>query len=116
MDRFWIQIASIKGEAKENEKKLADIGFNSEKIPEKYCCSLGFTIMTDPVYAQGLPQYQFEKAWILRWLETANTHPYTRQPLTQANLIPNEALKIEIEKFVDDVMHEYQGACNTKLT
>ena len=108
MNRFWVQIALIKGETQDNEKILADIGFDSTKVPNEFCCSIGFTIMTDPVYARGLEQYQFERAWILRWLETTPTHPHTRQPLTQHDLISNDLLKSQISAFVDNAVHEHQ--------
>ena len=90
-----------------NDAKLTAVGFDND-IPDKYCCSLSLVIMTEPVYAKGFEQYQFEKSWILRHLATSNTHPFTRLPLTQSDLVPNNELKTEITAFVDNAIRERQ--------
>ncbi len=90
-----------------NDAKLTEIGFNQD-IPPEYCCSLSLAIMTEPVYVRGLEQYQFEKSWILRHLATSSTHPFTRQPLTQADLVPNDTLRAAITTFMDNAIHEHQ--------
>ena len=93
---------------RKNETKLAEIGFDDDNIPDQYRCSLSLAIMTEPVYARGLEQYQFEKSWILRHLATSNKHPFTRQPLTQSDLVQNVELKTEITAFVDNAIREHQ--------
>jgi hypothetical protein len=94
--------------AGKNDAKLAEIGFDNENIPDQYCCPLSLAIMTEPVYARGLEQYQFEKSWITRHLTTSNAHPFTRQPLSASDLIPNEALKMEITTFVESAVREHR--------
>jgi ubiquitin conjugation factor E4 B len=37
---------------------------------------------------------------ITRHLLTDETNPFTRQPLTVADLVDNETLKLEIEKWI----------------
>lgn len=91
-----------------NDLKLAEINFNDDDIPDEYRCSLSLAIMTEPVYAKGLEQYQFDKSWILRHLATAKNHPFTRQPLEQGDLIANDRLKEEITTFVDNAIRQHE--------
>ena len=52
--------------------------------------------MVDPVITkQG---YSFERTAILNWLRTNKTCPLTREPLEQKDLVPNLALKRDIEE------------------
>jgi hypothetical protein len=57
-------------------------------------CAISIGYMTDPVYhiVYGAPQI-FDRVNILRWLPGHNTCPITRTPLTQAMLLPDNALK-----------------------
>jgi len=92
-----------------NATKLNNIGFSDEHFKSEeereqyntYCCSIGLKIMTNPVYDERSPQYQFEASEILRWLQIKLEHPYTREPLTADKLKPNLELKQEIECFVE---------------
>jgi ubiquitin conjugation factor E4 B len=54
--------------------------------------------MTDPVL---LPSGDtMDRTNITRHLLTDETNPFTRQPLKASDLVPNEALKAEIETWV----------------
>ena len=54
--------------------------------------------MTDPVL---LPSGDtMDRTNITRHLLTDETNPFTRQPLTVADLVDNETLKLEIEKWI----------------
>jgi ubiquitin conjugation factor E4 B len=54
--------------------------------------------MTDPVL---LPSGDnMDRANITRHLLTDETNPFTRQPLKVQDLVPNDALKAEIEAWI----------------
>ena len=85
-----------------NAKTLSEIsGFDSKTIPEIFCCAISTEIMDDPVYDPKHPQYKFDRKHIERWLANgSNNNPYTRTPLTKAQLVCDEDLKIRIQHFV----------------
>ena len=91
-----------------NATKMEDIEFSEDRFTseeetnyERYCCSIGLKIMTNPVYDPRAPQYPFEESAILRWLAIKQEHPFTRATLTPSGLIPNASLKQEIDDFVN---------------
>lgn len=66
--------------------------------PESFLCPLTQDIMTDPVISpEG---HSFERSAIESWLVTNAISPITRQPLRQADLSPNFALRHAIEEWV----------------
>ncbi len=75
-------------------------------IPEEYLCQLSFEIMTDPVFDPRVPHIKFERGSIERALAIKNENPYTRQPLTHEELIPDTELKDQIKTFVDEITHQ----------
>jgi hypothetical protein len=67
----------------------------SEKAISAYTCPISLDIMIDPVITkQG---YTFERSAVVKWLETHNTCPLTREPLNVSDLVPNKALRQTIE-------------------
>lgn len=65
-----------------------------EEIPEEFLDPLMFTLMEDPV---TLPSGTvMDRQVITRHLESKNTDPFNRQPLTVSQLVPNEELKNKI--------------------
>lgn len=96
-----------------NQQKLDICKFSEDELSpeekeqyEKYCCALSREVMSDPVYDPDVPQYQFERSWILRSLASSKEeHPFTRGPLTQEKLVPNTKLKDEIDSYVNEVVH-----------
>jgi hypothetical protein len=84
-----------------NYQKLKDINPDT-CVPEKYCCSLSATIMTNPVYDPKHPQYKFEKDWILRALQTKLENPFTRTPLVPNDLVDDTDLKAKIDSFLEE--------------
>jgi len=102
--------SNLSSVVKGNEDKLDAIGFSEEALTsekemyKKFCCSIGMKIMTNPVFDPRYPQYQFDKSEILRWLAIKQEHPFNRANLKACELMPNVALKQEIDKFVDDTV------------
>jgi hypothetical protein len=71
-----------------------------DDLPEQYLCLITQEIMTTPVYDAKFPQYIFEKKAILKSLSYKSEHPFTRTPLTPAELVIDERLKEEITNYV----------------
>jgi hypothetical protein len=68
----------------------------SPTLTSAFTCPISLEIMVDPVITkQG---YSFERTAILNWLRTNKTCPLTREPLEQKDLVPNLALKRDIEE------------------
>lgn len=83
----------------ENEKTCDKYGI--KKIPEKYLCAIGSSIMTDPVFDPKLPKIKFERAAIERHLDNSRTNPFNRQPLTKAELKADAKLQRAITLFIE---------------
>jgi len=104
-----------------NEEKLADIGFSeamldSEDEKERYrnyCCLISTKIMTDPVHAPDYPQFDFERSDILRWLRIKQEHPFNRTTLRSEQLVQSVTLKQDINKFVDDTVAAFHQSKNS---
>lgn len=95
-----------------NEEELIEIGFSENSLVseeekdnfQRYCCSISKRIMTEPVFDPRFTQFQFEKSEILRWLAIKQEHPFNRVNLSLNELVLNQPLKDEIDKFVDSTV------------
>ncbi len=111
---------NTKGEARNNQTTLADIGFSEAMLDSKakkeryrdFCCLISTYIMTDPVHAPDYPQFHFEKSEILKWLRIKQEHPFNRTSLMPEQLVPSVALKQEINQFVDDTVANFHPMKN----
>ncbi len=65
-------------------------------VPEEFLCPITLVVMTDPV--MGSDGRTYERAAIVRWLQTNPFSPMTRQPMTIQSLKPNYALRSAIER------------------
>ena len=76
-------------------------------IPEIFCCSIGFEIMSDPVQ---LPMENklilVERANIEKSLARKKQNPYTRDELSVEELIPRTDIKNNIRRFVTSLAAE----------
>lgn len=69
------------------------------EAPATFVCPMSGQIFLDPVL---LPcGASVEKEFIEKWIKDKGKSPFTRAPLTLANLTPNEVLKNEIEAFFE---------------
>lgn len=108
-------ISTVKSNAEKLDDLVPDHDFSEnnltsaeEKVQfEKYCCAISSKIMTEPVYDPKFPQYQFEKADILRWLNIKQEHPFTKTPLKPTDLKHNIKLDLEIAKFVTATVNSF---------
>mmetsp|Transcript_1450 Transcript_1450/g.3208 ORF Transcript_1450/g.3208 Transcript_1450/m.3208 type:complete len:247 (-) Transcript_1450:1663-2403(-) len=65
------------------------------RIASSFYCPLTMTVMKDPV--QDREGNSYERGAIMRWLETKDTSPITRNKLKWRHLTPNRALREAIE-------------------
>jgi U-box domain len=68
-----------------------------EEPPEEYMCSISAELMVDPVNSTS--GYIYERAAIEVWLNESGTDPYSREPMTSAELRPVRGLRDLIEKW-----------------
>lgn len=72
----------------EPEKELPPL---SESAIQNLICPISMEIMRDPVTNRD--GYTFEREAITGWLKSKHTCPISRNPMCQADLIPNKSLK-----------------------
>ena len=65
------------------------------QAPAHHICPITLTEMTDPVIDREGNTY--ERSAIMHWLQSNRTSPITRNPMSLADLVPNRALRQEIE-------------------
>jgi len=63
----------------------------------KFICPITRDVMIDPVICSD--GYTYERAAIIAWMRRSNMSPLARIPLPNKNLRPDDALRIQIEKF-----------------
>ncbi|CAK7566083.1 MAG: hypothetical protein SEPTF4163_004017 [Sporothrix epigloea] len=69
-------------------------------VPEWAVDDITFGIMVDPVVTKTGKSY--ERAALLEHLRRQSTDPLTREPLTEADLRPNLALRAACEEFLEE--------------
>uniref|UniRef100_F1KTI5 Ubiquitin conjugation factor E4 B n=2 Tax=Ascaris suum TaxID=6253 RepID=F1KTI5_ASCSU len=80
---------------KEKAKNEEDFG---DDIPDEFRDPVMNTLMTDPVtLPSGL---KMDRKHIRRHLLSSQTDPFTRQPLHESQLLPDEELKARIEEWI----------------
>lgn len=65
--------------------------------PSEFMCPISFKIMKDPV--QSTYGQSYEKYYIMKWLRSHNTCPFSRKPLNSKQLKPNDELREQIEAW-----------------
>ena len=70
--------------------------------PSNFICPLTLEIMSDPLMTCK-NHLNFERSAIVEWLNRGNTTcPLTREPLSYGKLVPNAALRLQIEQWKRD--------------
>lgn len=91
----------------EHDKKLetvrtifsrANEKYARKEVPDYLTDPISFNLFVDPVISKS--GNSFERSWILQHLKTSSTDPFSRQPLTADDLIPNIQLKAAAEDFI----------------
>jgi STIP1 family protein 1 len=76
----------------------ADKEYEKREVPDYLLDPISFNLFVDPVISKS--GQTFEKSWILQHLKTSKTDPFSRQPLTKDDLVPNLQLKAAAEDFI----------------
>eukprot|EP01010_Urceolus_cornutus_P000968 NODE_1482_length_891_cov_241.604513_g1146_i0.p1 GENE.NODE_1482_length_891_cov_241.604513_g1146_i0~~NODE_1482_length_891_cov_241.604513_g1146_i0.p1 ORF type:complete len:211 (+),score=38.42 NODE_1482_length_891_cov_241.604513_g1146_i0:70-702(+) len=66
-------------------------------VPTGFCCPLTHSLMRDPVLTPS--GHTYERSALLRFLEDCPRDPFSNQPLTPEQLIPNRALRAVIDEW-----------------
>ncbi|XP_035685696.1 MAM and LDL-receptor class A domain-containing protein 1-like [Branchiostoma floridae] len=86
--------------------------------PHRFICPFTKSIMVEPVTASD--GYTYDRTEIEGWLIRNQTSPSTNQKLTDFTLVPNLALKAEIDKYqaaaADRARPSAQGKTSPRLT
>lgn len=92
MSEFAEKVQKMEIQYKQEQEFLAD-------APEEYLDPIMSTLMTDPVILPS-SKVTVDRSTIARHLLSDQTDPFNRAPLTMDKIKPNEALKLEIEKWI----------------
>ena len=67
------------------------------ELEDALCCPITLDIMEDPVVASD--GHTYERAAITEWIQNRGTSPVTQQSLSIRALVPNLAMKHQIEMY-----------------
>lgn len=70
------------------------------EVPDYFCDPISLEIMHDPVMVPS--GHTFDKKTLVDYISQHGQNPLTREQLSEAQLIPNRALREAIEKFKSD--------------
>ena len=65
------------------------------QVPDNFICPLTLECMVTPMMSRT--GHNFERASIVQWIKETGSHPLTRQPMTLRDLVPNPALREQIQ-------------------
>lgn len=81
-----------------SSKELPENVMPKKQVPEYLQDPISFNLFVDPVITKSGQTY--ERSWILEHLRTHKTEPFSRQLLTEKDLVPNLAIKEAAEEFI----------------
>ncbi|KAM8717628.1 hypothetical protein ACLKA7_004342 [Drosophila subpalustris] len=93
MAEFASKVQKMNADYKEEQELLAD-------APDEYLDPIISTLMTDPVVLPS-SKVTVDRSTIQRHLLSDQTDPFNREPLTMDKVKSNEALKLEIEQWIE---------------
>ncbi|EDV98912.1 ubiquitin conjugation factor E4 A [Drosophila grimshawi] len=93
MSEFAAKVQKMCDDYKEEQELLAD-------APEEYLDPIISTLMTDPVVLPS-SKVTVDRSTIARHLLSDQTDPFNREPLTMDKVKSNEALKQEIQQWIE---------------
>ena len=82
------------------QESTSDSQTPKNQIAQAFLCPITLEVMKDPVIDKEGNSY--EKSAILEWLQTHDTSPMTRRPLSAEDLSPNRALKDLLDQYHKD--------------
>jgi hypothetical protein len=71
-----------------------------DSLFQEHTDPISYEPILDPVADKNEPKHIYERANIVRWLQTHNTSPLTRRPMTEADLVPVPELKEKINEKI----------------
>jgi len=99
-----------------NDEKLESVGFPPEKVPKELRCSMGWTIMTKPVYACYLPQYKFEYKFLKEWIGAHKSHPCRPgERLNLEELVVDTELQNKLNRFTEEMVEKEKYRANPSI-
>ncbi|EDW77401.1 uncharacterized protein Dwil_GK18107 [Drosophila willistoni] len=93
MSEFAAKVQKMGAQYKEEQELLAD-------APDEYLDPIISTLMTDPVILPS-SNVTVDRSTIARHLLSDQTDPFNRSPLTMDKVKSNEALKLEIDQWIE---------------
>jgi ubiquitin conjugation factor E4 B len=98
-DETYHKYTAFLKRAKEESESLARLDLNLQDAPDHFLDPIMQTLMTDPV---KLPtsNVTVDRVTITRHLLSTPHDPFNRAPLTVDQLVPDDALKTEIDKWL----------------
>ncbi|XP_017154449.1 ubiquitin conjugation factor E4 A [Drosophila miranda] len=93
MSEFAAKVKKMGDQYKEEQELLAD-------APEEYLDPIISSLMTDPVILPS-SKVTVDRSTIARHLLSDQTDPFNREPLTMDKVKSNEALKLEIDQWIE---------------
>lgn len=92
MAEFATKVKKMEQQHKEEQEFISD-------APEEYLDPIMSTLMSDPVILPS-SKVTVDRSTIARHLLSDQTDPFNRAPLTMDKVIPNDDLKLEIQKWI----------------
>ncbi|KAI9729761.1 MAG: hypothetical protein M1834_006712 [Cirrosporium novae-zelandiae] len=93
------EITRQKIEELEHVFAIASPDLEKREVPDWMIDDISFQVMLDPVITKT--GHSYERATLLEHLRRSHTDPLTREPLTEAELRPNLALRSACEEFLE---------------
>jgi len=92
-----------KGKGKSPFQQVRDpTAAGSGNVPPHFICQLSQKFMTDPVMTTTTKGHVYERNAILSWFQQqGHVCPLTGMPLTEADLVPQPALKEQIRQYLE---------------
>ena len=85
------------------------------KVDHDFICGISQEIMTNPVYDPDFPQQKYDLLVIEAWLCDHETNPCTRTTLLTQNLVYDDALKLRIDRFMNDTLGQTSSSSHSRF-
>ncbi|EDW37334.1 GL26202 [Drosophila persimilis] len=105
MSEFAAKVKKMGNQYKEEQELLTD-------APEEYLDPIISSLMTDPVILPS-SKVTVDRSTIARHLLSDQTDPFNREPLTMDKVKSNEALKLEIDQWIEGKRTGYSASRQT---
>ena len=73
------------------------------EIDDELTCAISYDLMTEPVHAPGVDNCTYERQFIEKHLRINGFSPFTTNPMTRDQLVPNREIAQKLNDFYDKV-------------